>query len=129
MRSLRTLVVALLTTMALLAIPALAQAAPTTSGLRSASATTGLQSTTTSAGAGAPTALAQGKPNPCKRFKSSWKKWLICQAVMKAGGMALWNKLEQIARKGWTHFKNHPTVKRYVRKHARSLYCMLTLKC
>ncbi|MFF4992488.1 hypothetical protein ACFY19_35300 [Streptosporangium saharense] len=129
MRSLKTLVVALLTTVALLAVPALAQAAPTALGSRSASATTGLQSTTTSAGAEASATLSQGKPNPCKRFKSSWKKWLICQAVMKAGGMALWNKLEQVARKGWTHFKNHPTVKRYVRKNARGLYCILTLKC
>ncbi|MFC4015946.1 hypothetical protein ACFOY2_52655 [Nonomuraea purpurea] len=117
MRSLKTLVVALLATIAMFATPALAQAAPATS---AAAAPVGK------------IVVAAGKPKPgeiCKRFKSSWKKYAVCWAVMKAGGVYVWGQLESIARKGWTHFKNHPTVKRYAKKHARSLYCMLTLKC
>ncbi|MEU4515624.1 hypothetical protein AB0G05_39540 [Nonomuraea wenchangensis] len=126
MRSLKTLVVAILTTIGILAVPALAQAAPAGPALRGAAA----QSTATaSVETVALTAAVQGKPNPCKRFKGNVKKWLICQGIMKAGGMWLWNQLEKIAKKGWNHFRNHPTVKRYVGKHARGLYCMLTLKC
>ncbi|GAA1726542.1 hypothetical protein ACBR40_34095 [Nonomuraea sp. AD125B] len=129
MRSLKTLVVAILTTIGILAVPALAQAAPAGPALRGAAAQSTFGHTAASVETVALTAAVQGKPNPCKRFKSNLKKWLICQGIMKAGGMWLWNQLEKIAKKGWNHFRNHPTVKRYVGKHARGLYCMLTLKC
>ncbi|SEG88325.1 hypothetical protein SAMN05444920_106222 [Nonomuraea solani] len=115
MRSLKTLVVGLLTIIAVLASPALTQAAT------AAPVTTVVQPV-----------IVHVKPKPgeiCKRFKSGWKRYELCWKVMKVGGAALWSRLESIARQGWGHFRNHPTVKRHFKRQARALYCMLTLRC
>lgn len=63
-----------------------------------------------------------------------WKQRLACHAVMKAGGVWVWSKLEKAAREGWARysaaFDALPKVFRALLwNHKRYFYCLLSLRC
>ncbi|MFI6904384.1 hypothetical protein ACIBKY_24210 [Nonomuraea sp. NPDC050394] len=70
----------------------------------------------------------------CSRAKG-WKMRLACEALVRAGGLWVWKKLEQGARGGWNTysdiFENDvPYVyKKIIKKLKRPIYCALSRSC